>query len=391
MRLTETPMTLQTIMIASLLGAVATIAYAEEQSPAAKSAFVHPGIAHSRESMDLIKSRLAEDQQPWKDAWKRLTDSKWAQLDWTPNPQPNVERGAYNQPDIGGTDFLNDGSAAYTHAICWTLSGNDAHAKKAAEIIDAWSETLKTVTNHDAKLLIGMAGPRFCNAAELLKHTWDGWPKEHQEQFERMLRRVWYPLIEDFYPSANGNWDASMLQTMISMGIFLDDRTMFDRAVEYYRNGEGNGAIGNYFNEFGECQESGRDQSHTQMGLEFLVNTCEAAWNQNVDLYGELDNRLLKGFEYTAKYNLGFEVPYEPYESFDGRYHYKTISDEARGKLRPMYEKALNHYHNRKGLDAPYIKQAALSLRKKRRRQSKSSSLPWDILMFANPSDKSEN
>jgi len=73
-----------------------------------------------------------------------------------------------------------------------------------------------------------------------------------------------------------------------------------------------------------------------------------------VDLYGALDNRLLKGFEYTAKYNLGFDVPYEPYRSYQGRYYYQRISPKARGRLRPMYEKAFNHCHNRKGLDAPF-------------------------------------
>jgi len=73
-----------------------------------------------------------------------------------------------------------------------------------------------------------------------------------------------------------------------------------------------------------------------------------------VDLYGALDNRLLKGFEYTAKYNLGFDVPYEPYRSYQGRYYYPRISPKARGRLRPMYEKVFNHCHNRKGLDAPF-------------------------------------
>ena len=69
-----------------------------------------------------------------------------------------------------------------------------------------------------------------------------------------------------------------MIQTMLAMGVFLDDRAMFDRAVDYYLHGEGNGAIEKYFNTFGECQESGRDQAHTQMGLGFLGAACELAW-----------------------------------------------------------------------------------------------------------------
>jgi hypothetical protein len=36
-----------------------------------------------------------------------------------------------------------------------------------------------------------------------------------------------------------------MIQTMMAMGVFLDDRTMFGRAVDYYLHGDGNGALSN--------------------------------------------------------------------------------------------------------------------------------------------------
>lgn len=347
--------------------------------------FVHPGIAHSRAELDFVKARLAAGEQPWKAALAKLRTSRYASLSWKPRPHAHVERGAYNNPDIGASDFMRDGTAAYTHALQWVLAGNEAHARKAMEIINAWSATLKTVKNHDARLLIGMTGHQYCNAAELLKHTWDGWPQADQERFRSMLRNVWYPVIEDFYPTANGNWDAAMIQTMLAMGVCLDDRAIFDRAVDYYLKGKGNGAIQHYINSFGECQESGRDQSHTQMGLEYLGNACETAWIQGVDLYGACDNRLLVGFEYTAKYNLGHDAPYEPYKSYKGRYNYRAISSKGRGRLRPMYERVYNHYHNRKGLDMPFTKQAVEKLRPE---GGGGSSLPWGTLMFANqPAD----
>ena len=322
-------------------------------------AFVHPGIAHTAASLQRIKSELQSSKDPRATEWENFKKSPFANLDWEADPSADVERGPYNKPDVGSSEFYSDGTAAYSLALRWVLSGDDAYAKKSAEIIDAWSTTLKTVTNHDAKLLVGMVGQKYCNAAELLRHTWDGWPESNQENFRSMLRNVWYPVIEDFYPSANGNWDASMMQTMIAMGVFLDDREMFERAVNYYLEGEGNGAIGNYFNEFGECQESGRDQAHTQMGLEFLANTAETAWSQGVDLFGALDNRLLLGFEYTAKYNLGFDVAYQPYRSFEGRYFYEELSSDSRGGLRPMYDKVYNHFHNRMGFKAVYTSLAA--------------------------------
>lgn len=333
------------------------------ESSLAMDEFAHPGIAHSSEKIAFTKRKIEAGEQPWLDAWNGLKNSRYASLDWKPEPMPHVERGPYNNPDVGSSEFSGDAKAAYYHAVCWALSSEEAHATKAAEIINAWSATLQSISNHDARLLIGMSGYHFCIAAELLKHTSDQWAADEQAEFEVMLRKIWYPVIQDFYPTANGNWDASMMQVMLAMGVFLDDHEMFNRAKNYFLNGQGNGAIGKYFMESGQCQESGRDQAHTQMGLEFLANTCETAWIQNVDLYGSLDNRLLRGFEYTAMYNLGFDVPYEPFKSVEGRYFYKRISADSRGRLRPMYERVLNHYETRKGLAAPYTRKAAFKLR----------------------------
>ena len=363
---------------------------AQLENSTAQAEFTHPGVAHSQASIDFVKGKIASGEKPWATAWKSVQAWRYADLDWRPQPHAHVERGPYNNPDVGSSEFSADANASYRHALVWVLTGKEVHARKAAEILNAWSSTLQSIANHDARLLVGMEGYEFCNAAELLKHTWKGWPQHEQVQFEKMLRDIFYPIIKDFYPSANGNWDASMLQTMLAMGVYLDDQAMFDRGVEYYLNGKGNGAVRNYFKPTGQCQESGRDQAHTQMGLDFLACTCEIAWNQGVDLYGVHNSRLLKGFEYTAKYNLGFDVPYEPYRSFEGRYYYKSISDDSRGRLRPMYEKVLNHYENRKGLEAEFTRQAAMKLREgsdvrrspgRRSRRRLSSAL--DTLMFS--------
>ena len=272
-----------------------------------------------------------------------------------------------------------DASAAYAHALQWSLTGKQAHADKVIEILNAWSGVLKTVGGHDAKLLIGLDGVSFCNAAELIRHTNDQWKAEDQKQFEQMLRNVFYPTIKDFYPTANGNWDASMIQSMMAMGIFLDDRAMFEKATTYFLSGEGNGAITKYLNHFGQCQESGRDQLHTQMGLGYLSCAAEMAWKQGVDLYSAADNRLARGFEYTAKYNLGEDVKHDPYKSVEGRYYYETISPRARGRFRPIYERIINHYDTRMKLDMPYSKKVAET---KRPEPPHIQHMSWGTLMY---------
>ena len=72
------------------------------------------------------------------------------------------------------------------------MTGKKAHASKAIEILNAWSTTLESISGHDARLLIGMGGLGFCNAAELIRHSEAEWEAEDQKRFEQMLRTIFY-------------------------------------------------------------------------------------------------------------------------------------------------------------------------------------------------------
>ena len=111
---------------------------------------------------------------------------------------------------------------------------------------------------------------------------------------------------------------------------FVRDKVRAKGSLLWYVNGE-----------TGQNQESGRDQYHAFMGLGFLTAACEIAWKQGVDLYAAHDNRLVLGLEYTAKYNLGNEVPFEEFITYDGRpTNGKRISSRGRGRFYPMWKKA---------------------------------------------------
>jgi len=92
-------------------------------------------------------------------------------LSWRPELRPHVERGVRNNPNIGASDSIDDGLAAYTQSLLWVLTEDEAHAKKSAEILNAWSTKLETISNHDAQLLVGMAGLLYCNAAGMAGRT----------------------------------------------------------------------------------------------------------------------------------------------------------------------------------------------------------------------------
>jgi hypothetical protein len=71
-------------------------------------------------------------------------------------------------------------------------------------------------------LQTGIAGYHFCNAAEILRSTYTGWPQAEQDQFKKMTLEIFYKTIQGWGPKKNGNWDAYMTETMMSIGIFAD-------------------------------------------------------------------------------------------------------------------------------------------------------------------------
>ncbi len=134
---------------------------------------------------------------------------------------------------------------------------------------------------------------------------------------------------------------------MLCIGIFCDNRAIFDRAVNQYLRGPVNGGITRYVYPSGQCQESTRDQAHAQLGLGELAQACQVAWTQGVDLYGAADNRLALGFEYTARFLSGEEVPAQG-----------GLSPRRPGRLTPIYEGIYQHYRFVKGLEMPYTERA---------------------------------
>ena len=316
------------------------------QKPADRP-FVHPGILQTRPDLEFMKAKVAAGEQPWKQAWQNLRDQPYSSLDFQPKAVTHIMRGAFGRVASGDRDLSASALGAYSHALQWYITGDKAHARKAIEILNAWSGVLWDFDGNDAKLLAGWTGGNLCNAAEILRATPSGWDPREVEQFKRLMLTVYYPLFRNFYPDANGNWDAAMIDSILSIAIFCDDRTMFDRAVDHFLRGGGNGGITKYVYPSGQCEENARDQGHTQLGLGYFARASQVAWNQGVDLYTAADNRLALGYEFTAKYMLGEDVPV-----------YGVISPQSRGRFSDIYEAVYQHYHLVKGMAMPYTARA---------------------------------
>ncbi|MDE3150075.1 MAG: alginate lyase family protein [Acidobacteriota bacterium] len=311
-------------------------------------AIVHPGILQTRADLEFMKARIKASEEPWKSAWDRWVAEPLSSLDFKPKPFVHIIRGAYGAGQKGGNELSASAAAVNSHVLQWYVTGNEAHARKVIEILDAWSGTLADFYENDAMLLAGWTGGEFCNAAEILRATYPKWGGESLTQFKRMLLTVYVPLLRMFYPGANGNWDAAMMYTLLSIGVFCEDRELMESVYTHYRLGPLNAGITRYVYPSGQCEETTRDQGHVQLGLGYMARTCIVAWNQGVDLFAEADNRLALGYEYTSRFMLGEDVPY-----------YGKISQQARGHFGDIYEGVLQHYRYVKHIDMPYTEKAA--------------------------------
>ena len=301
--------------------------------------FVHPGIFYTQGDFDRMKAMVAAGKEPWKRTFEALKESRWSR----PNAFSRWRGG-----EIGQGQFNNsigcDGRAAHDIALLWKLTGDTAYGDKARDFLvnnsnytGASSRGTGPLDNGKIYLLV--------ETAEMMR-DYPGWKAEDQRRFKDMLRTVFYPNIRGGDVARWGNQGLTAWHGVLAMAIFLDDRKMYDRVwnnvmglppraddepyapgpawiptwpAKYedclvtYNNFPKLGREPNwgyddqlryYIFRNGQCEESSRDQPHAMYGLFQMVALAEIFWNQGDDLYGALDNRILKGCEWNLRYNL---------------------------------------------------------------------------------------
>jgi len=283
-------------------------------------------------------------------------------------PYEVVARDGQYRSSKGGSE--RDMKAAFDMAKAGLEINYDATAdnmtRQALSIVNAYANALQRLDGHDAPLCL-IQGYNLVRAMTILE-------QHKTPEWDAMVRRAFLPVIDKFdadSPYANGNWGAIVNRMRMACAIYLHDDDLYKAAVDYFLHANDNGSLPKYVSETGQCQETGRDQAHAQLGLEALCQTCEMAWQKGDDLWGALDNRLMKGLEYTARYNLGYDVPFERWTDCTGLYNdWTEPGSMQRGKIREIYAEAYHHYVSEKGLKMPYTKKL-LDLQQKAEKQGK--------------------
>ena len=376
---------------------------------------------------------VAAGVEPWAAAYQKLRADALASPTYAVRGNPTWTQ-VSRDGGVHASEFESDANAAYLQALMWIVTQDTRHAQKCVEIFNAWKNLTEVTGGGTAPLNAGLYAYKLVEAAEIIKSTYTGWAAADIQAFKAMLvypglsrtavpaslsdtNGTFYWRIYNGDPGRHGNQDMIAWRAMIVMGVFLDDRIMFDRALRYFKgqthrtddlpypSGPSpsgtqlddnpyfttyqvtrqsttpdygyNGVLGNYVWENGQCQEASRDQQHAFFGLGIAAGIADVAWNQGDGVWNTLDNRLLKGFEFMARYNVSYiasfpdqTAAWEPAGSEvivrtdrTGRWRSKAINPHfesdfvgiSRGDFpgkRPVFEQALAHFKTRMGRPA---------------------------------------
>ncbi|KAH6956227.1 gpi anchor protein [Fusarium avenaceum] len=329
-------------------------------------AFTHPGLLVSQTDIDRIKTKLAAKKEPWTASWNKLTSIPFSSADYKNNAVKDINRGQ------NGEALWHDAAAAFNLALRWKISGEDQYADTASNILVAWADKLETFSGgDDSYLSAGLQGYQLANAVELLR-DYKPFAQKGFSSVVGLLNEVFLPMNLDFLNQVLGsqhnvkhffaNWEQGNIASALAIAVVTNNQTTWDFAIDYFKNGVGNGAINNAISNIvkepgtgtllGQGQESGRDQGHSAMNFQLLGVIGQQAWNQGEDLFAYNNSRILLGAEYFARYNLGNDVPFEPYTN--GIVSFDVISEASRGAIRPAWELLHSHYVRIKGLKAPW-------------------------------------
>jgi fibronectin type 3 domain-containing protein len=326
---------------------VASILAAAVGLSAQVHAFTHPCITNTAQELATIKANL--NQQPWKQGYAVLSGDGHSQLTYVmQGPFATVTR----NPNLNLGQWENDMSAVWDLARMWYFTGNNAYAQKAHDILIAWATTQTSFGGQESGLDLGDYAHCYAGGADLLRGTWPGWTSADTTTVENYFLNVFWPAC-----SAGGNTPGEYnkgllnMEAGIAIAAFCDDTVKFNHVIDDYRTYPGAGL----FNLLptGETGETGRDEGHVQGGLLGSAFISEVAWKQGIDVYSDLDNRLLAAGEYYARNTLLLDNPFVPYGTVD--YTYYTNNAYSYAADRSTLYIIQNAYKNRHGIPTPWI------------------------------------
>lgn len=321
-------------------------------------AFKHPGAPLTLSDLETLKANIDEGKQPWKSAYELLAaDGKSQPTYVMAGPFAEVSRA----PNVNLNQWRADVVAIWNLSRMWYFTGTDAYAQKAHEILLAWSTTHTSFTGRECMLDLGDYAAALVGGADILRGTWPGWTEADTATVKAYFGDVLLPATNPYGESQFGaaNKGALALVAAGLLAIFNDDAAKLDDVVYKVRTLAHIGLRSS--NDIGQIGDSLRDQGHAHGQLVSLSMLAEALWKQGIDVYSDLDQRLLADGEYFARVNELAPTPFLPFGTTDA-YYVADNTNRGWGGGNVALNLIYGAYVVRKGLQAPYITQRRVKL-----------------------------
>lgn len=375
-----------------------------------ESGFKHPGVGLTKEILENVRTQVREQKEPWSTYFHQMLLSPTASKTVTSSNQSGADPNkpasdAFNSQGFNSR-FIADGLKAYTQALMYVITGDEAYRSNAMHIIRIWSQMdpAKYAYFNDAHIHTGIPLNRMVTAAEILRYTDTPteelkWTDQDTAQFSANLIN---PVIDTFQHN-NGRFMNQHLYSLLgamSGYIFTGNRERYNEGVEWFTvnktavdQGQ-NGAIKALFRLVDtniltgekvdpprvQHVEMGRDQAHgagdiTNVEIisrlllaqgtkvDPVEGTVSAAANA-VNPYEFLDRRILKAADYFARFMIGYDTPWTPVAAHtdpagNPTIVYKQLAGGYRGRIGGNVYDLYYYYKYEAGVnmeqEAPYF------------------------------------
>jgi hypothetical protein len=375
--------------------------YTDSNGNTVSATIHHPGIAMSLADLDNMRDHVRAENEPWNTAFQVFA------ADPQSRPNPRIlyevgndlfvhirgpwaftdENGKYwaNPSDHVGTRANTDALVAFKQAIMWYITGNETYRSSAMYIIRAYAG-IQSVVPHTSFRFATMTY-LLAAAAEIMRYSDTPteslkWTETDTQNFIRMMElcSVTYNPHSFFM-----NQHQFTVMGTMARAIFTNNLELYAEAVEAATvNAQGddggrNGSIKQQMRLMTQNEltgepldlsdvhvqliEMGRDAGHAYANIAGLSTLAQTIYAQGtkvdpvtgtmstaadaVNPFQFLDDRLLAGTTYAAKYHLGYDVLWTPAvvnQSYAGQVYEINNSWGERGRFDGFFSVLYNYY-----------------------------------------------
>ena len=207
------------------------------------TAGTHP-VYLSNARIEILKHRVMKRVEPNYSAWQEVLKSADQALKASPPLVPETLRSfsPYKdhkkyEEDKGSNTFTRDAHASFHLALAYRITSDERYAAGAVFLLNSWSKGLKVIESRHENTALNASAfiPCFIIAADLISKSPSFEPAD-QEAFKGFLRNVVLPSDSaSLCMKRENNWANFGTLLAMTAGSYLDDRKLFDRGVERWK------------------------------------------------------------------------------------------------------------------------------------------------------------